>query len=266
MGIVNVTPDSFSDGGQFTGSREAIDHALRLYDEGADILDIGGESTRPGSIPVSVQTERQRVIPVIKGIRKHRNAVISVDTYKSETAESALEAGACIINDISALRADRRMAEIIARYRASVVLMHMKGEPETMQEDPHYDDVVDEVYTFLKDRITFAKQAGISQIIIDPGIGFGKRLIDNLELQRSIRHFTSLGKPVLIGVSRKSFIGAILDLPVDQRLEGSLAAAVVGVLHGVSIVRVHDVGATRRAIRVTEAIKRGTGYTQPLSG
>ena len=144
--------------------------------------------------------------------------------------------------------------------------MHMKGEPETMQEDPYYDDVVDEVYTFLKDRITFAKQAGISQIIIDPGIGFGKRLIDNLELQRSIRHFTSLGNPVLIGASRKSFIGAILNLPVDQRLEGSLAAAVVGVVHGVSIVRVHDVDATRRAIRVTEAIKEGTGYTQSLSG
>lgn len=266
MGILNVTPDSFSDGGRFSDPDAAAERALEMIDQGADIIDIGGESTRPGSSRIPAGEEIDRVIPVIEEILKHNtNAVISIDTYKSEVAEVALEHGALIVNDVSALRFDENMAAVAGKHNASMILMHMKGEPKTMQDNPYYENVVNEVKNFFTDRTAFAKTHAITQIILDPGIGFGKRVQDNLELLRSLHRFTELGYPVLIGPSRKSFIGKILNLPVDQRLEGSLAAAVIGIVNGASIVRVHDVAATKRAVRLTHAISLGTDFLEDIT-
>jgi dihydropteroate synthase len=259
MGILNVTPDSFYDGGRRADPRSAAAHGLALAQAGAEIIDIGGESTRPGSQPVSAEEELERVLPVIRALRKAVSAVISIDTTKAQVARAALEAGADIINDISALRLDGGMAGLIASEKVPVVLMHMQGSPRTMQLEPHYHDVVTEVREFLAAQVRFAIAGGIDpgKIVIDPGIGFGKTLEHNLTLLRHLSSFTALGQPLLVGVSRKAFIGRILNLNADDRLEGSVAAAVATVMAGANIVRVHDVKETVRAIRVADAIRYG---------
>jgi dihydropteroate synthase len=260
MGIVNVTPDSFSDGGMFDDADDAVKHGVRLLQEGADLLDVGGESTRPGSDPVSTDEERHRVLPVIQGLRREApEAVLSIDTRKAEVAEDALAAGADVVNDIGA-GADPEMFSVVAPAGAGIVLMHMRGEPKTMQDDPSYDDVVAEVRTFLAERIEAAIATGIGRdrLCIDPGIGFGKGLEHNLQLLRAIGSFRDLGVPVLAGVSRKRFIGTLsgADDPGD-RLEGTLGAVAWCAGQGVDIVRVHDVGQASRALRVVDAIARG---------
>lgn len=255
MGILNITPDSFSDGGRFANPQDAIRHGVRLAAEGADFLDVGGESTRPGSDPVSVEEELRRVIPVITGLRTAVTIPISVDTYKSDVAREALRAGATIVNDISGLTFDLRMASVIAEEQATAVIMHIKGKPKTMQENPHYDDLLGEILAFLQTNAESARSSGIQQIIVDPGIGFGKTLKHNLELIKRLREIAALGYPVLVGPSRKSFIGSILDLPPDQRLEGSIAASVICAMNGASIVRVHDVKETVRALKMVRALQ-----------
>lgn len=261
MGILNVTPDSFSDGGQFFQPDRAIEHGVRMAEEGADIIDIGAESTRPGADPVSVDDELNRIIPVLEGILQRIDVPISIDTYKSEVAETALKAGAHIINDISALRFDHRMKEVVARFQAPVIIMHIKGKPKNMQQNPHYDDLIGEVYHYLDDSIKLACEAGIDRnnIIIDPGIGFGKRLQDNFEILRRLSEFNGLDCPILIGPSRKSFIGKVLDAPPDQRLEGTIAAVAIGIQNGAHIVRVHDVKEISRACRMIDLIIGKTG-------
>lgn len=258
MGVLNVTPDSFSDGGKYPDSNAAVRAAIRMAEEGADFVDIGGESTRPGSDPVSVQEEIRRVVPVIEELAGRISVPISIDTYKSPVARAALDAGAVIVNDISGLTFDGEMADVISKAGASVVLMHMKGTPKTMQLDPKYRDVVGEVRGFLRKRAKAAQDAGIRQIIIDPGIGFGKNLEHNLTLIRRLGELCDLGYPVLVGPSRKSFLGTILGLPVDQRLEGTAAAVAASILNGASIVRVHDVSEMKRVIKVAEAIRGDT--------
>ena len=259
MGIVNVTPDSFSDGGMFEDAEAAVKHGLRLLEEGADVLDVGGESTRPGSDAVGAEEERSRVLPVLGRLRREApEALLSVDTRTAAVAEEALVAGADAVNDISA-GADPAMFRVIEAAGAGMVLMHMRGEPKTMQADPRYDDVVAEVRAFLGKRLEEAVAAGIDRdrLCIDPGIGFGKNLEHNLDLLRSIGSFHELGVPVLAGVSRKRFIGELsgADDPAG-RLEGSVAAAVWCASQGVEMVRVHDVGPTVRALRVVDAIAR----------
>jgi dihydropteroate synthase len=266
MGIVNVTPDSFSDGGAFLDPDQAVEHGLKLACEGADVLDVGGESTRPGSLPVSEDEELRRVLPVIRGLRSKTGVLISVDTTKSSVAGAALEAGADIVNDTSGLRADPAMGPLIARSGAAVILMHMKGVPRTMQESPSYDDLLGEVRAFLRDRVREAEAAGIpfERTIIDPGIGFGKTAEHNLALLNRLDALQDLGRPVCVGASRKAFIGRILGLPPGERLEGTIAAAVLSVSRGASILRVHDVGAVAKAVRVAEAILGAPG--QPIAG
>ncbi len=259
MGIVNVTPDSFSDGGMFLTTDDAVRHGARLVDEGADVLDVGGESTRPGAGPVDVDEELRRVIPVIEGLTEMQQTTpISVDTRKHQVARAALEAGARIVNDVTAGR-DGAMLEAVADTGAGVVLMHMLGEPQTMQEDPRYDDVVAEVHEFLRERIESAVFAGIPEerICIDPGIGFGKNVEHNLALLRSVSALRLLGAAVMVGASRKRFIGLLTGTedPAD-RLEGSLAVGVLAASLGADLVRVHDVAATVRALRVADAIVR----------
>jgi len=260
MGIVNVTPDSFSDGGMFEDAQAAVKHGLRLLEEGADVLDVGGESTRPGSDPVAVEEEERRVLPVVEGLRREApEAVLSVDTRKAQVAEGALAAGADVVNDISA-GADRAMWGVAAAAGAGMVLMHMQGEPETMQADPRYDDVVAEVRAFLAARLETAVAAGIGRdrLCVDPGIGFGKHLEHNLDLLRAIGSFRELGVPILVGVSRKRFVGELSGAEDPAgRLEGSIASAVWCASQGVEMVRVHDVGPTVRALRVVDAIARG---------
>jgi len=260
MGIVNVTPDSFSDGGMFDDADAAVKHGLRLLEEGADLLDVGGESTRPGSDPVSADEERARVLPVIDGLRREApEAVLSVDTRKAAVASDALAAGADVVNDIGA-GADPEMFGVVAARGAGMVLMHMKGEPKTMQEDPRYDDVVTEVRTFLAERIEEAVAAGIGRdrLCVDPGIGFGKRLQHNVELLRAIGSFRDLGLPVLAGVSRKRFLGDLSGVEdLADRLEATLAAVAWCAAQGVDVVRVHDVAQSVRAIAVVDAIARG---------
>ena len=226
MGVLNVTPDSFSDGGQFLDTKSAVCHALRMAEQGADIIDIGGESTRPGSDPVSINDELARVIPVIEGIRGESTIPISIDTYKSIVARAAIAAGANIINDISGLNFDPEMVNIVRDHRVPIIIMHIKGTPKNMQVDPQYDDLIQEVIDYFQKQIDFCRDNGVpkSKIILDPGIGFGKRLNDNFILIRELKRFTELGYPVLIGPSRKSFIGLTLDLPVEQRNEGTAAA------------------------------------------
>ena len=261
MGILNVTPDSFSDGGRFLDRATAVTHATRLVDDGADILDVGGESTRPGSTPVSADEELERVHPVIERLAElHPGVPISIDTRKAEVAAEALDAGATIVNDVSG-GADPAMFDVVRDREAAVVLMHMQGDPTTMQEAPHYDDVVGEVHEYLRQRIEAAELAGIDaeRIAIDPGIGFGKDLDHNLELMHGVDALLDLGRPVMVGPSRKKFIGTILDLPEEERVEGTVGAVVWMVARGAHLVRVHDVKEVVRAVRVSDAIARAGG-------
>lgn len=253
MGVLNVTPDSFSDGGKFIDIDHAVAHARQMEDEGADIIDVGGESTRPGSDPVREEEELRRVIPVIERLAHEVTVPISIDTYKPRVAEAALIAGARMVNDVSGLR-NEEMIAVVARAHVPVVIMHMLGEPKSMQENPEYRDVVDDIKHFFEDRIRIAQVAGITDVILDPGIGFGKKLEHNLEILRRLREFETLGLPILVGVSRKSFIGALSGAPVEERLPGSIAAAVIAVGNGASIVRVHDVKATRQALAIVNAV------------
>jgi len=259
MAVLNVTPDSFYDGGRHLGREGAVADAIAMASEGADIIDIGGESTRPGAQPVSAAEELDRVLPVIEGIRRTCTVPISIDTYKAAVARAALTAGADIINDISALRFDEEMAALVAQEKVPVVLMHMQGTPQTMQHEPRYKNVVQDVRDFLAERVAFAESSGVARerIIIDPGIGFGKTMEHNLSVLRELHEFTELGQPLLVGVSRKRFIGRILNADALGRLEGSLAAAVGAALAGANILRVHDVKETWRAVRVADAIRFG---------
>jgi len=255
MGILNVTPDSFSDGGDFRDPDVAIDRARAMIGEGAAIIDIGGESTRPGAVPVTADDEMRRVIPVIEALSGSIEAVISVDTTKPEVMTAAIQAGATMINDVNALRAPGAM-DVAAATDAAVCLMHMQGEPRTMQQDPRYVDVVAEVAAFLAERARQCLEAGISRrrIVVDPGFGFGKTLAHNLRIMRDFDRFLALDLALLVGISRKSMIGAVLDRPVQDRLPGSLALAVLAVARGASIVRVHDVGPTVDALRMIAAV------------
>lgn len=256
MGVVNVTPDSFFDGGLYLDPEKAVDHGLALAAQGADILDVGGESSQPGSDPVTAEEELRRVIPVISGLRKKTKILISADTTKPEIAEAALDAGADIINDISSFNLNPQILLLAARREAGFCLMHMKGIPKTMQVRPYYDNVLEEIRTFLAEKIDIAQAYGLRKenIIIDPGIGFGKRLEDNLVLLNNLAAFSELGRPILVGVSRKSFIGKILNAHPQERLEGTIAASIVSIIRGAHILRVHDVKAVKRAVLVAEAI------------
>ena len=260
MGILNVTPDSFSDGGRFFDAEDAMKQGIALAEDGADIIDVGGESTRPGAEPVDPGEEISRVVPVIEALRERIETPISIDTTKAEVAAAALTAGADIVNDVSAGRFDSQMLGLAAGRGVPVVLMHMLGEPRTMQAAPAYEDVTEEVAAFLRARAQAAREAGIAseKIVIDPGFGFGKTREHNLELLRNLRRFTELGYPLLAGTSRKSFIGATLDLPVGERLEGTAATVALAVAAGASIVRVHDVGPMRRVASMVEAVLRAT--------
>jgi dihydropteroate synthase len=258
MGVLNVTPDSFSDGGKFFRWDDAVRQGMDMIEEGADIIDVGGESTRPGSDPLPVEEELSRVIPVIESLSGKTDLPISIDTYKSEVARRALDAGARMINDISALRFDPEMRKVASEFEVPVVLMHIKGTPRDMQKDPHYDHVIAEITDYLSQSIRMAQSAGIDRgkIIVDPGIGFGKRLQDNLNILKNLREFSILRCPILIGCSRKSFIGKVLDLPVQERLEGSLAALAAAVMNGANIVRVHDVKESKRVVSLIDAVMR----------
>ncbi|MCY4585067.1 MAG: dihydropteroate synthase [Bryobacterales bacterium] len=254
MGVVNVTPDSFSDGGLFLATECAVEHAKHLVEEGADIVDVGGESSRPGSDPVTEEEELNRVGPVVTALAKKLNVPISIDTYKPRTADRCLDLGATMVNDITGLRcADMR--QVVARHDVPAVIMHMKGEPKTMQENPSYGDVVSDVKDFLSRRALAAEQSGVRQVVIDPGIGFGKTVAHNMTLLRRLSEFKELPYPVLIGVSRKSSIGQITGAPVDERLPGTLAATAIAVLNGADVVRVHDVKECRQAVQIAEAIR-----------
>jgi dihydropteroate synthase len=260
MGILNVTPDSFSDGGRYKNINAAVEHAKIMIENGAAIIDIGGESSRPGSEPVSGDIEKDRVLPVIEKIREFSDIPISIDTTKSDVASEAIEAGADIINDISALRFDNKMIDTAVKYDVPVILMHMLGEPKTMQSEPSYDDCIGEVRKFLMERIVACVKAGIDRdkIIIDPGIGFGKRLEDNLDILRNLDKLTELGYPVLLGASRKSFIGMISEKTpgdADKRIGGSLAAMFFALVAGCRIIRVHDVAESVEALRIYAAVE-----------
>ncbi|MFQ6021283.1 MAG: dihydropteroate synthase [Acidiferrobacterales bacterium] len=259
MGILNVTPDSFSDGGVFFTRDRAVCHAIQMVDDGAGIIDVGGESTRPGAQVVSAQEELDRVIPVIEILREAIAVPISIDTSKPVVMREAVAAGAGMINDVRALRTEGA-PELVAKLGVPVCLVHMQGEPRTMQENPHYDDVVAQVQAFLRARIQACLSAGIAadKLIVDPGFGFGKTLKHNLELLRNLGQFARLSAPVLVGLSRKSMIEKALGLPLAQRLHASVALAVLAVLNGASIVRQHDVGPTCEAIRTVEAVCHGT--------
>ena len=256
MGILNVTPDSFSDGGQYLAKNSAVNHALKMINDGADIIDIGGESTKPFSEPVSLDEELSRVIPVIEALRKETDVCISIDTTKSEVAHQALGMGASIINDVSAMEFDKKMVDIALKYDCPIVLMHMEGVPKNMQENPQYSSLISEIISYLKARVDFAVSKGINRnkIIIDPGIGFGKSVEDNFEIINNLNHFTELGFPVMLGASRKSFIGIALDVPENKRIEGSLAANIIGLQKGISIFRIHDVDQNRKAIAIAKKI------------
>ena len=257
MGILNVTTDSFSDGGLFFDMGIAINHALEMEAAGADIIDIGGESTRPGAEPVLLEDELNRVIPVIEAVRSASDVCVSIDTYKADVAEKAITAGANIVNDISGLQFDESMANVVKNNNVPVVIMHIKGTPREMQKDPHYDDLMQEVVAYFQERVDFCRQRGIKKgnIILDPGIGFGKRSQDNFELLRELKQIADLGYPVLSGPSRKSFIGFTLDLPVDERVEGTAAAVTASILNGAKIVRVHDVQEMKRVVTIADNIR-----------
>ena len=254
MGILNVTPDSFSDGKLFFSQNKAIEHARQMVNGGADIIDIGGESSRPGSERVSEEEELRRVAPIIKKLSKDINVPISIDTYKPKVAEECIKLGANIINDINGLR-NPGMINIAAKYKVPVIIMHMKGNPKTMQKNPIYEDVAKEIKEFLRQQIKKAKKAGVKDIIIDPGIGFGKTTEHNLKILKNLSEFKELKCPILMGPSRKSFIGNITGLPADQRLEGTIAAISIAIMNGANIVRVHDVKECKRAAMVADAIR-----------
>jgi dihydropteroate synthase len=258
MGVLNVTPDSFSDGGIFFDKEKAIAHGLKMVEEGADFIDIGGESTRPGSKPLGLDEELRRVIPVIESLAKDVDVPISIDTYKSAVAKKAIDAGAQIINDISGLHLDPSLSQVAAKEDVPLVLMHIRGNPETMQKKIHYESLFSEIIQYLKDSIQRAESAGVDpeQIIIDPGIGFGKTVEDNLLILKNLQEFKILGKPLLLGTSRKSFIGKILNADVTERLEGTLSTIVVGVLNGAHIIRCHDVIQAKRAIAIADAVRQ----------
>jgi dihydropteroate synthase len=258
MGILNVTPDSFSDGGRYLDVQRAATHAETMVAEGATLIDIGGESSRPGASPVSVDEELARVVPVICALIDAADVLISVDTSKAEVAQHALEAGAHIVNDITALCGDPAMATVVAEMEAGVVLMHMKGTPRTMQQAPQYDDVVNEICSWLEKKVQNAEARGIAteRIIVDPGIGFGKTTEHNLQILKRLSEFRELNKPLLVGTSRKSFIGNVLGVPVTERAEGTAATVCWAIAHGADIVRVHDVKANVRAAQMTDAIYR----------
>ncbi len=259
MGVLNVTPDSFSDGGHFVEIEEAIQHGLRMEREGAGIIDIGGESTRPGAESVPAEEEMERIIPVIEKLRQETDLPISIDTYKASTARAALEAGADMVNDVSALRFDPSMAELVAAQKVPLVLTHMLGTPRDMQDNPHYENCVEEIAQFFKERIDFCVRSGIekTRLILDPGIGFGKRLTDNLEILSGLRRFKQFSLPLMVGPSRKRFIWMLhpIVVEVQQRLGGSIAAATAAVLNGADMVRVHDVAETVEALKVIQAIR-----------
>ncbi len=257
MGILNVTPDSFYDHGAFFSRDRALDHALRMIDEGADIIDIGGESTRPFSEPTPLAEELARILPVIEAVRKHSDIPLSVDTYKAEVARAALLAGADIVNDISAMSFDDHMADVVAGAKAPVIVQHIKGTPRDMQKNPFYEDVTGEIREFFVERIAFAKARGIDEedIIVDPGIGFGKQLQHNLTIIKELGRLKELGRPLLIGTSMKSFIGRIMGTTaLEDRVEGTLASVAMSVWNGADIVRVHDVARTRRVVTFMEAL------------
>ncbi|NPV80601.1 MAG: dihydropteroate synthase [Firmicutes bacterium] len=258
MGIVNVTPDSFSDGGKYMDPFAAVEHAKTLVAEGADIIDIGGESTRPGSERVPCDEELRRVIPVVERLSREINIPISVDTYKAEVARRAIEAGASVINDISALRFDPDLGRVAADFGVPMILMHMLGEPGTMQRNPQYHDVVSDIISFFEDAVERAISAGIKpeKIILDPGIGFGKLPEHNLEILRRLREFRALGYPILVGTSRKSFIARIVGQSIEERDDGTMATVALAIAGGADIVRVHDVKRTARMVRMTDAIVR----------
>ncbi len=260
MGVLNVTPNSFSDGGLYLEPGRAVEHAHRLVEEGADLIDVGGESTRPGSEPVSAEEELRRILPLLRCLVEKLPVPISVDTYKADVAAVVLAEGVDLINDMSGLSFDPRMASVVAEVRAGLVLSHIRGSPRTMQADPKYTDVLGEVREHLRERILLAEAEGVhpEAIAVDPGIGFGKRVEHNLLLLKRLPELQVLGKPVLIGPSRKAFIGKILDLPVEERLEGTAATVAVAIWQGAHILRVHDVQAMVRVARMTDAIRKGS--------
>jgi dihydropteroate synthase len=267
MGIVNVTPDSFSDGGLYLDPRAAVDHALELERSGATILDVGGESTRPGASPVSEREETRRVMPVIEALSDAR-AQVSIDTSKAAVAAAAISAGATLVNDVTALRGDPTMADVVAAAEVDCCLMHMLGEPRTMQRDPRYGDVVSEVKAFLEERMAFAVAHGVAEdrILLDPGIGFGKTTEHNLELLRRLDEIVALGRPIAIGTSRKSFLGKITAKPVEDRIAATIATNVLAYLRGARVFRVHDVAPIRDALAITAAtVKRPWASTTPTS-
>ena len=288
VGILNVTPDSFSDGGLHARFEDAVTRGLAMAEEGADAIDIGGESTRPGSLPVPDEEERRRVVPVIRALRQRLAARpgpaptdpprgmpsaasggspdgdrirISVDTSKAAVAEAALEAGAEVVNDVTGLRGDPRMAPLLAGTGAAAILMHMRGTPRTMQDSPRYENLMGEIAEFLRGSLDIARRAGIpdERIVIDPGIGFGKTAEQSFEILASLQRLAALGRPILVGASRKSFLGWATGLPVEQRLEASLAAGAAAILNGASLLRVHDIAATLRMVRVIDALHRAAG-------
>ncbi|VAX31600.1 Dihydropteroate synthase [hydrothermal vent metagenome] len=259
MGILNVTPDSFSDGGQFFKPEKALEHALQLVSEGADIIDIGGESTRPGALSVPLEEEADRVLPVIRALAQQVSVPISIDTRKPEIARRAIAAGASILNDVSGLNADAEMFSVAAEdSNTALVVMHAKGSPQTMQEAPRYDDLIEEVHAFFQGRLSQTDALGISRdrIALDPGIGFGKTIVHNLSLIHKLPCFSEFGVPLLLGPSRKSFIGDMLDLPPSERLEGTAAAVAIAVFQGARILRVHDLVEMRRVLMIAEGIRK----------
>jgi dihydropteroate synthase len=260
MGILNVTPDSFSDGGRFFDPEDAVWEGLAMVEAGADLVDVGGESTRPGSDPVPVAEELRRVLPVVKRLAAEIDAPISIDTRRAEVARAALDAGAAVVNDITAGR-DAEMFDVVRQADAGMVLMHMQGDPKTMQEEPRYDDVVREVRAFLADRVAAAESTGIApeRLCVDPGLGFGKTLQHNLVLIRDIGALSDIGRPILVGPSRKSFVGRITGADVHERLEGTVGAVAWLVAKGAHVVRVHDVAAMVRVVRMVDAIRTAEG-------
>ena len=263
MGILNVTPDSFSDGGLYVDVSTAVQHAIRMVEEGADLIDIGAESTRPSATPVDEAEELRRLLPVVREVCRRVTVPVSIDTTKATVAERALDLGATLINDVSALRSDPGMPAVVARSGAGIVLMHMRGTPQTMQQAPAYDDVVSEIRAFLRERVQFACEAGIEtdRILLDPGIGFGKNLGHNVTLLAHLDAFTSLERPLLVGVSRKAFLGTLSGQNVEHRMTATAAAVTAAVLGGARMVRVHEVAAMRAVVRVAEAV-RNAGRSQ----
>jgi len=256
QGILNITPDSFSDGGRFIEPEKAFLRAIKMIEEGVDIIDVGGESTRPGSDPISVDEELGRIIPTIERIKKESDCLISVDTYKSNVASEAINSGASIVNDISGLTYDNKMASLIIEKNIPLILMHMKGKPKTMQEEPFYKDVISEICNFFKMQINQLRKLNVSfdKIILDPGIGFGKTLDHNLLILNNLNIIRKLGYPVAIGTSRKSFIGEILGLPTNDRIEGSISSNIVAIINGANIIRVHDIAEMKKAVFVLDRI------------